>query len=319
MTARAIAVLRAWLDADAPVPQSKAAPGAADKIDIARCLPFAAIHLGCFAAIHTGVSPAAALVALALYAFRVFALTAFYHRYFSHRSFKTNRFWQFVFAVCGMTAVQRGPLWWAAHHRRHHLHADTDEDAHSPLKGVLWSHFGWFTCARNFATNYRAVSDFARYPELVWLNRLDWVVPVMLFSGLWFFGEWAAAARPAWETDGLQMLVWGGCVSTVAVYHATFCVNSLCHLFGTRRYKGDEQSRNNWLVALFTFGEGWHNNHHRYPAAARQGFRWWELDITYHILRLLALARIVRELKPVPQRVLDEGREGWEGREGREH
>ena len=308
MSARTLAALRAWLDADAPLPESAA--GAGDRIDLLRCVPFAAIHLGCLAAFFTGVSAAAISVALGLYAFRVFALTAFYHRYFSHRSFKANRFWQFVFALCGMTAVQRGPLWWAAHHRRHHLHADKEEDAHSPLKGALWSHFGWFTCARNFPTNYRAVSDFARFPELVWLNRLDWAVPVALFAGLWLFGDWAASARPGWETSGLQMLVWGGCISTVAVYHATFCVNSLCHMFGTRRYEGDEHSRNNWLVALLTFGEGWHNNHHRYPASARQGFRWWELDVTYHILRLMALAGIVRDLKPVPKRVLEEGRDG---------
>ena len=186
MSARALAALRAWLDADAPLPAAAAERG--EKIDLVRCLPFAAIHLGCLAALYTGASPAALAVAVGLYAFRVFALTAFYHRYFSHRSFKTGRFWQFVFAVCGMTAAQRGPLWWAAHHRRHHLHADTDEDAHSPLKGVLWSHFGWFTCARNFPTCYRAVPDLARYPELVWLNRLDWVVPVLLFAGLWLFG-----------------------------------------------------------------------------------------------------------------------------------
>ena len=308
MSARALAVIRAWLDADSPVPKSVKSGTDADKIDFIRCIPFVAIHLGCFVALWTGVSAAAAAVAVGLYAFRVFALTAFYHRYFSHRSFKTNRFWQFVFAIWGMTAVQRGPLWWAAHHRRHHLHADTDEDAHSPLKGVIWSHFGWFTCSRNFATNYGAIPDFARYPELMWLNRMDWVVPVLLFTGLWFFGDWAAAARPEWGTTGLQMMVWGGCISTVAVYHATFCVNSLCHLFGTRRYDNDEQSRNNWLVALLTFGEGWHNNHHRYPAAARQGFRWWELDVTYHILRLMSLLRIVRDLKPVPQRILDEGK-----------
>ena len=311
MTARAVAALRAWLDADAPVPGSDSV---ADKTDLLRCAPFVAIHIGCFAAVFTGVSAAALWVAAGLYFFRVFALTAFYHRYFSHRAFKASRPWQFLFAVAGMTAVQRGPLWWAAHHRRHHLHADTDEDAHSPLKGALWSHFGWFTCARNFPTNYRAVADFARYPELVWLNRLDWIVPALLFAGLWFFGEWAAASRPGWETSGAQMLVWGGCVSTVAVYHATFCVNSLCHMFGKRRYDGDEHSRNNWLVALFTFGEGWHNNHHRYPASARQGFRWWELDITYQILRAMALVGIVRDLKPVPKSVLEEGRAGDDAR-----
>ncbi len=299
----------AWVDSDAAVASADAgAQNAAAKFHWVRCLPFLLIHLGCLAAFYTGVSAAAAAVALFWYFFRVFSLTGFYHRYFSHRAYKTSRAWQFVFAVCGMTAIQRGPLWWAAHHRRHHLHSDTGEDAHSPItNGIWWSHFGWFASRENFPTRYSAVPDLARYPELVFLNRFDWVVPVVFLAALYGFGEWLAAAHPSLQTNGAQMFVWGGLISTVAVYHATFCVNSLCHLFGARPYKevGDE-SRNNWLVAFLTFGEGWHNNHHRFPAAARQGFRWWQVDITYLILLLMSKAGIIHSLKEVPPEVIKE-------------
>lgn len=301
--ARSIA---AWFDADASAPAVSSESAA--RFSWLRCMPFIGIHLGCLGALYTGASAAALWTALFWYLFRVFALTAFYHRYFSHRAFKTGRIRQFVFAIMGMTAIQRGPLWWAAHHRRHHLYADTEQDAHSPLRGVLWSHFGWFTCEKNFSTHYSIVRDFARYPELVFLNRFDWIVPVLFLAGLWGFGEWLAAAHPDMGTNGLQMVVWSGFISTVAVYHVTFCVNSLCHLLGRRPYASDDHSRNNWLVAIFTFGEGWHNNHHRYPGSARQGFRWWEIDITYQILRVLAFLRVISNLKKVPEAVVREGR-----------
>jgi stearoyl-CoA desaturase (delta-9 desaturase) len=294
-------MLLAWLDADTPV--------AADSGAIAkwlRCAPFIALHLGCLAVIAVGVSWPAVGCAVFLYCFRVFALTAFYHRYFSHRAYKASRFWQFVFAVCAMTAAQRGPLWWAAHHRHHHLHSDTEKDAHSPRFGFLRSHLGWFTDARNFPTDYERIADFAKYPELVFLNRFDALVPAALFVALYAVGEAIGASDPA--VSGWQFVVWGGCISTVAVYHATFCVNSLCHIFGRRRFRADDDSRNNWLVAILTFGEGWHNNHHRYPAAARQGFYWWEADITYYLLRLLEKLGVISDLKTVPKAVLEEGR-----------
>ena len=294
----------AWCDSDAAAEKMDKD----DKISWVRCIPFIAIHVGCFSALYFGVSAVALWTALFLYFLRVFALTAFYHRYFAHRAFQTNRFWQFIFAVLGMTAIQRGPLWWAAHHRRHHLYADTEEDAHSPLRSFCWSHFGWFVCNKNFATHYKIIRDFARYPELVFLNRFDWIVPIIFLLGLWTTGEWLATAHPELQTNGWQMLVWGGLISTVAVYHATFCVNSLCHLFGKRVYQSDDHSRNNWFVALLTFGEGWHNNHHRYPGSARQGFRWWQFDVTYYLLRCLAFLRIIKNLKQVPESVIKEAR-----------
>lgn len=298
---RAGAELLAWVDSDAA---AKKISDRAVGFSWFRCLPFILIHLGAFSVIWLGANAVVVTAAIVLYFSRVFFLTAFYHRYFSHRAFKANRFWQFVFAVCGLTAIQRGPLWWAAHHRRHHLHADGEEDAHSPLRGIWWSHFGWFTCARNFRTHYGVIPDFAKYPELVFLNRFDWIVPVLFLVSLYGVGEWLAVARPEYGVSGWQMVAWCGFLSTVAVYHATFCVNSLCHLLGKRPFKTDDHSRNNWLVALFTFGEGWHNNHHRFPGSARQGFLWWQIDVSYYLLRLMEWLRIIRDLKPVPGKVL---------------
>jgi stearoyl-CoA desaturase (delta-9 desaturase) len=270
-----------------------------------RVLPFVALHLGCVAVLWVGFSWPALWCAVFLYCFRVFSLTAFYHRYFSHRSFGASRGWQFVFALCGATAAQRGPLWWAAHHRHHHLHTDEAEDSHSPRHGFWHSHMGWFSELRHYRTDYSRIPDFAKYRELVFLNRFDSLVPIAMLFGLYFLGE--ALAGPYPQTSGWQFVVWGGCISTVAVYHATFCVNSVCHIFGGRRFVDkDEDSRNNWLVALLTFGEGWHNNHHRYPAAARQGFMWWEVDITYYILKLLERMRVIRNLKTVPASVMAE-------------
>ena len=294
--------LIAWFDSDAPFP-----PSSGSMAYYLRIAPFIGLHLGCLALPLVGASWPAFWCALFLYCLRVFALTGFYHRYFSHRSFKTSRFWQFVFAICGMTAAQRGPLWWASHHRHHHLHADTDKDAHSPRAGFWRSHLGWFTEMRHFRTDYSRIPDFARYRELVFLNRFDAFVPILLFVALYFVGD--AFAGAGYETSGWQFVIWGGCLSTVAVYHVTFCVNSVCHILGKRRYPGDEDSRNNWLVALLTFGEGWHNNHHRYPRAARQGFFWWEVDITYYLLCGLEKIGVIRDLQRIPEEVLQEGRE----------
>jgi stearoyl-CoA desaturase (delta-9 desaturase) len=238
---------------------------------------------------------------VALYALRMFAVTAFYHRYFAHRAFKTSRALQLLFALLGASAVQRGPLWWAAHHRHHHAHSDRPGDAHSPRQhGFLWSHMGWFLARASFRTRLELIRDFAVYPELRWLDRFDAVVPALLAAGLFAAGAVLERTAPALQTNGWQLLVWGFAVSTVAVWHATFAVNSLAHTVGNRRFATRDDSRNNLALALLTFGEGWHNNHHRYPAAARQGFRWWELDLTYYLLRALAALGLVWELRPVP-------------------
>ena len=299
-----LTTLRCWFDAGAASP---ADPANSRRVDWARVLPFVVMHAGCLAVLWVGVSAVAVGIAVALFALRMFAITAFYHRYFSHRAFRTSRVMQFLFAVLGASAVQRGPLWWAAHHRHHHVHADRPADTHSPRDGLVWSHVGWFLVGENFRTRTKLVRDLARFPELRWLDRYDVAVPVLLAAALYALG--LVLERAGVATSGAQLLVWGFCISTVALYHATFTINSLAHRFGTRRYATRDDSRNNWWLALLTFGEGWHNNHHHYPGSARQGFFWWEIDLSYYLLRLLAAAGLVWDLRPVPARIRSASRQ----------
>jgi stearoyl-CoA desaturase (delta-9 desaturase) len=236
-----------------------------------------------------------------MYVLRMFAITGFYHRYFAHKTFQTSRPAQFVFALIGAAAVQRGPLWWAAHHRTHHVHADQPQDVHSPHQhGFLWSHLGWFLSHANFKTQLDRVRELTRYKELCWLDRFDSLVPLAFACGLFALGELLRVYMPEWHTNGSQLLVWGFVVSTIALYHATFCVNSLAHVWGSRRYATRDHSRNNLLIAILTLGEGWHNNHHHFPGSAKQGFYWWELDFTYYGLKLLEATGLIWNLKQVP-------------------
>jgi stearoyl-CoA desaturase (Delta-9 desaturase) len=276
-----------------------------NRIDWIRAIPFIAMHLACVGVFFVGWSWLAVGVAVFLYALRVFTLTGWYHRYFSHRTFKTGRITQMVFAVIGCSAVQRGPLWWAAHHRHHHVHSDDPEDLHSPKQmGVLWSHFGWFLTPKAFKTNFKIIPDFAKYPELRFLDRYDLIVPVALAVLLFGLGALVGWCDPESGVTGMQMLVWGFFVSTIAVYHVTYLVNSATHLIGTRRYQTKDDSKNSLIVALLTFGEGWHNNHHYYPNSTRQGFFWWEIDLTFYTLRFMSMFGLVWDLKAVPKRIL---------------
>ncbi len=298
--------LRRWVDSHAGIAEHEA--GGPLRVDWLRVAPFLGLHLACLAVIWVGWSWFSVAAALALYLVRMFSITGFYHRYFSHRTFKTTRAGQFAFALLGMTSVQRGPLWWAAHHRHHHAHADEDQDAHSPRRhGMLWAHVGWITARANFPTRLRLVPDLAKFPELRFLDRFDVLVPVLFAAALFGLGAALAAWAPGLGVTGPQLLVWGFCISTVALLHGTFTINSLAHRIGRRRYPTKDDSRNSWLLALITLGEGWHNNHHRYPAAARQGFYWWELDPTYYGLLVLKWLGVIWDLKPVPARV----RESW--------
>lgn len=293
----AIASVRRWFDtSDA----GELGPGA-DKIDWLRTLPFIGIHLACFGVIWVGVSAFAVWTAVVLYAVRMFAITGFYHRYFSHRAFKTSRPVQFVFACIGAMCVQRGPLWWAAHHRNHHRNSDQPVDVHSPRQhGFLWAHMGWFLTPRGFRTAWDSIPDWKRYPELRWLDRYDILLPVLLAVGLFFLGGWLEVAYPGLGTSGPQLLIWGFFVSTVVLFHATVTINSLAHQFGSRRYDTRDDSRNNIWLALITFGEGWHNNHHHFPGSARQGHRWWEVDLTWYVLKAMQGVGLVSDLRPVP-------------------
>ncbi len=290
--------LLAWFDSAAV---ELPADSHARRIDWLRTVPFIAMHLACLAVIWVGWSPVAVGMAIALYLLRMFAITGFYHRYFSHRSFKTSRAIQFIFALIGAASVQRGPIWWAAHHRHHHATTEREDDPHSPVHhGLWWSHTGWFLSRGHFRVHAERVRDLHRFPELRFLDRFDIAVPVLLALGLLLTGSFLEIHAPQLGTSGGQMLVWGFFISTVVLYHGTFTINSLAHRWGTRRYATADNSRNNFWLALLTLGEGWHNNHHHYPVSVKQGFYWWEIDMTYYILRLLASLGLVWDLKPVP-------------------
>ena len=277
------------------------------EIDWLRVVPFVILHASCFLVLAVGWSWTAVSVACAAYVVRMFAITAFYHRYFSHRSFKTSRLVQFIFALVGSSAVQRGPIWWASHHRAHHRYSDAPGDVHSPvLDGFWWSHVGWILCRGNFRPRLDLVRDLTRFPELRFLDRFDVIVPLLSLGGFYLLGELAAGAGLA--TSGAQLVVWGFCISTIFTYHVTFSINSVAHKLGSKRYETGDESRNNLILSLFTFGEGWHNNHHRYQSSVRQGFRWWEIDLSYYMLRVLALLGLVWRLNPVPARIIEEGK-----------
>ncbi len=296
-----LASLVQWIDGDyppRPFEESRAEP---DRVDWIRTIPFIFLHAGCLGILWVGWSWTAVGVAAALYFVRMFAITGFYHRYFSHRTFRTGRVRQFLFAFLGATSAQRGPLWWAYQHRHHHRHADEPEDAHSPVcHGFLWSHIGWITSRRNFPTDYRSVRDLARYPELVFLNRFDIIAPVTLALVLLAAGAGLNHLAPQLGTTGPQLVVWGFFISTTVLFHATSSINSLAHLIGRRRYETEDDSRNSFLLSIITLGEGWHNNHHRFMSCTRQGFYWWEIDITYYLLRMLEKLGVISDLRPVP-------------------
>jgi stearoyl-CoA desaturase (delta-9 desaturase) len=233
-------------------------------------------------------------LAIGLYAVRMFGLTAGFHRYFSHRSFKTSRAFQLALATLGTLAAQKGPLWWAAHHRAHHKYSDGPNDVHSVRqRGFWWAHVGWILARRYETTDFDRVKDLAAYPELRWLNRWFLVPPAALVALLLALG-------------GAWAFVWGFLVSTTLLWHGTFCVNSLAHVFGRRRYRTSDDSRNSFLIALFTLGEGWHNNHHHYQRSERQGFYWWELDITHMVLKALSWIGLVWDLHAPPTHVRDD-------------
>ncbi len=252
--------------------------------------PFWGVHVAAVVGvIWLGWSWSGLLLALGLYAVRMFGITAGYHRYFAHRSFKAGRGMQFVLALLGGLACQKGVLWWAAHHRAHHKYSDMPEDIHSPRqRGFFWSHVGWILVKRHTATDWDRIPDLAKYPELRLLTRYDVVLNIAFAVLLYALGgPWA--------------LVWGFFVSLVLTWHGTFTINSFSHIIGRRRYETEDDSKNNWFLAIITMGEGWHNNHHYYQRSVRQGFYWWEIDMSYYILKALSLVGLVSGLHTVPE------------------
>ncbi len=263
-----------------------------DDIIYPSAIPFVLVHLGCFAAIWTGVTLEALILCVSLYWLRIFAIGAGYHRYFSHRAYSTSRVFQFILAFLAQTTAQKSVIWWASKHRHHHLHSDTKVDVHSPRHtGFIYSHMGWIFSRKHDLPDLAKVQDLTRYPELMFLHRFE-LAPAFLLAGLCYL------------IAGWPGLVVGYLWSTVLVYHGTFCINSLAHVSGTKRYVTGDDSRNNWLLAIFTMGEGWHNNHHAYQASVRQGFKWWEIDPTFYLLKGLSYTGLVWNLKTPPEQVL---------------
>lgn len=258
-------------------------------------IPFIVIHLSVLGAFWSGVTTASIVCCVVLYAVRMFAVTGGYHRYFAHRTYKTSRVFQFILAFLAQSTAQKGALWWAAHHRNHHRFSDQAGDLHSPVQDGFWySHVGWLFNNNN-ETDYSNIPDLSRYPELKFLNKYHLLPPIALGVATFLLLGWSG-------------LFIGFFLSTVITWHATFTINSLSHVFGKRRFPTTDDSRNNWLLAILTFGEGWHNNHHRFSSSTRQGFYWYEYDITYYILKTLSLFGIVWDLRPVPPSILEEGR-----------
>ncbi len=265
----------------------------------------------------TGVSWIAVLVCALLYFVRMFAITAGFHRYFSHHSFKTGRVFQFILGFLGTCSAQKGPIWWASHHRHHHQHSDQPEDIHSPIvSGIYYSHVGWVLSGEFIRTRTELVRDLMKFPEIRFLDNFYVLPPVLLGVFTFYLGVVLNYYFPGLNTSGMQMLTWGFFISTVFVYHGTFCINSFTHLFGSRRFKTTDDSRNNLLLALITLGEGWHNNHHRYPGSERQGFYWWEIDISHYVLKVLSWFGIVWDLRSPPARIYKEAEENRIGAAG---
>lgn len=269
-------------------------------------IAFAVIHLLPLGALFTGATLFDWILCAFFYVFRMFWVTGGYHRYYSHKSYKTSRFFQFIIAFMAQTSAQKGALWWAAHHRHHHRHSDTPADPHSmKIYGFWYSHIGWIVGPDFKKTDYKTIGDYAKYPELVWLNKNHYVPPLVLALVIMALGGIVdgGSITAMFTKAGFSALFIGFFLSTVILYHGTFSINSIMHKFGTQRYESHDESKNSVWLALLTLGEGWHNNHHYYETAGRQGFFWWEIDITYYILRTFAAVGLIWDLKGVPNHI----------------
>jgi stearoyl-CoA desaturase (Delta-9 desaturase) len=269
-------------------------------------LTFLFVHMSPLLAFITGVTWFDWILCVFFYFFRMFWITGGYHRYFAHKSYKTSRVFQFMIAFMAQTSAQKGALWWAAHHRHHHRHSDTPSDPHSmKLYGFWYSHIGWIVGPDFKATDFKTIGDYAKYPELVWLNKYHWVPALTLALFIMALGGIVdgGSITAMFSSTGFSALFIGFFLSTVITYHGTFSINSIMHKFGNQRYKTGDESRNSVWLALLTLGEGWHNNHHYYEVASRQGFFWWEIDITWYGLKVLSWLGLIWDLKGVPDHI----------------
>jgi stearoyl-CoA desaturase (delta-9 desaturase) len=222
-----------------------------------------------------------------------------YHRLHTHRSYKLPRALEYFLAFCGTLSLEGGPIFWVATHRIHHQYSDKPGDPHSPRDGAWWSHIGWLLVGESKHNDTKLMSkyapDLARDPFYATLNTYHWIPIVVVSALLLIFG-------------GLPMLLWATCMRLTFGLHATWTVNSITHLWGTRRFQTRDDSRNNVLIALITFGEGWHNNHHAHPTSARHGLAWYEIDFSWiqiSILKFFGIAKAVRVAKThtaIPER-----------------
>tara|TARA_B110000014_G_scaffold261149_1_gene252313 strand:- start:3355 stop:4239 length:885 start_codon:yes stop_codon:yes gene_type:complete len=272
-----------------------------ERLSLIVSLPFLSVHIGAIYALTVSPSLFALFIVGLMYFIRMFGITAGFHRLFSHRSFKTNRLFQFFLAYSATCSAQMGPIWWASHHRHHHKYTEQIEDSHTPtLKGFFWAHVGWIMSPANSPTKEKYVEDLMKYPELRWLDKYHYFAPFSLAVFLYVLGEYMAVNYSQYNTNGMELLLWGFFVSTVFLYHATFMVNSVCHVFGHRTYDTKDESVNNLLVAILTLGEGWHNNHHAFPNSEKQGHKWYQIDICHYILWCLSKIGIVWNIREVP-------------------
>ncbi|MEQ8583139.1 MAG: acyl-CoA desaturase [Marinoscillum sp.] len=281
-------------------------PRVLNKPKIKKEISFTLMHFIPFAALLTGATLFDWMICIFLYFFRMFWITGGYHRYFAHRSYKTSRWFQFVIAFMAQTSAQKGALWWAGHHRVHHRTSDTYDDPHSMKHYGFWySHVGWIIGPDYKETDYKIIGDYAKYPELVWLNKYYLVPPVVLALTVMALGGIVngGGIEMMFTAAGFSTLFIGFFLSTVVLYHGTFSINSIMHKFGKQRYKSNDESKNSLWLALLTMGEGWHNNHHYYETAARQGFFWWEIDITYYILRVFGFLGLIWDIREVPDHI----------------
>ena len=298
----ALTSLIAWFDNK----QARAFIDNDERLNFLRCVPFIGLHVLLFAGYWIGVNGTCLIFCLSSYFIRMFAITAFFHRYFSHNTFKTSKIVEILFGLLGTASAQRGPIWWAAHHRRHHQTSDTYQDTHSPhTQGFLKSHMLWFMSNKNYHTQSECVSDLLRKQHLLWIDRFDGIIPFiyMLMVGCLgaFIGRYTSL-----PIGFFSAIYWGFIVSTVLVLHATFAINSFGHYFGKKVYATGDESRNNWLLAIITLGEGWHNNHHHWPISAKQGFSKYQIDISYYLLVLMRKLGIVSQIKNIPNHKIDE-------------
>lgn len=282
-----------------------------ESLSMRRSISFIIMHAAPFFLILTGATLFDWVLFASLYVIRIFFITAGYHRYFSHKTFKTSRWFQLFLAFMAQTSAQKGVLWWASNHRVHHKHSDSVHDPHSMKQfGFFYSHIGWIMSRDWEKTRYDKIKDFAGYPELRWLNKYYYVPAIILgvvtamLGAVFNTGATGLEIFPAMFSEGgMSALLLGFFAGTVAVYHATFSINSLMHRIGRKRYETGDESRNSAILALITLGEGWHNNHHYYQGSARNGFYWWEFDFTWYGLKVLSWLGLIWDLKPVPEHI----------------